>query len=107
VFIHGDTRIAGSIVLDGISYFGERPPENFKATLEAEHPSGQHLYLLVFADANGPYITIDADPKLLARIGKPALALEYRRCVAPAKRASAAKRLEEAERAKPVPKTKL
>jgi hypothetical protein len=89
VFIQGDKRIAAQTnVQNAPSYFGQSPPENFDTLLMGEIPGGETLMLMVYADGNDLSIKLDGDAALRTKIGKPALALTYRRC--DAKGASAA-----------------
>src|SRR5258705_2549950 len=91
VFIQGDKRItAQASVQNAPSYFGQSPPENFDTLLMGEIPGGETLMLMVYADGNDLSIKLDGDAALRTKIGKPALALTYRRCDARAKGASAA-----------------
>jgi hypothetical protein len=90
VFIKGDTRIAIGNVQNAASYFGNSPPENYDTVLLGENAGGSQMMLIVYRDEAGPYITIDADAKYAARIGKPAMKLKYRRCGEAPKRAEAA-----------------
>jgi hypothetical protein len=82
VVLEREKRITGTLVPNGggVDWFGRMAPEHFQRTLEASLPNGQHLYLLVYDDGKGPYLTIEADPKLAAEIGPRTLALKYRRC---------------------------
>jgi hypothetical protein len=91
VFIQGNKRVAAEANLQNAnSYFGNSPPEDLSTVLLGELPGGGQLTLSVFTDAKETWIKIDGDPNVLTRIGKPALALKYRRCDAPAKSASVA-----------------
>lgn len=84
IFAQGSKRIVAATNLqNATSYFGQSPPENLDTVLMGEVPSGESLMLMVYADTKGRYIKLDGDAKLLAKIGKPALALTYRRCDMP------------------------
>ena len=80
VFLNGANRVAASNLQVQASYFGNSSPEGYLTALVGENPDGSQLIAIVYQDAEGQYLQIDGDAKLMARVGKPAAALKYRRC---------------------------
>lgn len=90
VFLNGSKRVAGTNVEASYSYFGNSVPEGFLVALTSDTPQGQ-LLVLVYQDDKGTYLKLDGDAKVVAQIGKPALATTYRLCGSePAKAAAPA-----------------
>lgn len=90
VFLQGNKRVAGAKLRAAPSFLGPEPPENYVTTLLSEQPGELQFIAYVYKDEQGEYITLDGDLKVVAQIGKPALALKYRRCDAAAKRTASA-----------------
>jgi len=53
VFMHGEKRIAGRNVQAAASYFGQRPPPDYRTALLSEAPGGQELMFFVYQDRSG------------------------------------------------------
>jgi len=103
----------GSGVQDAVSYFGQAAPPNYQTALLSTLPGGRELNFIVYRDGRGRYLTVAADPKLLAALGVPARAtLTLRDCdtgraradgaAARAELAQEARDAREAERSSPV-----
>jgi hypothetical protein len=80
VFLNGANRVAVGNLGPQYSYFGNSAPENYVVALVSEMPDGAQLIAIVYKDAAGEYIQIDGDAKIMARVGKAAAGLKYRRC---------------------------
>lgn len=91
VFLNGSNRVAGSNFRAAAAYLGPEPPKNYVTALLSELPGELQFLAIVYKDAQGEYIMLDGDPKVLEQIGKAASTLKYRRCdPAAAKKAAAA-----------------
>jgi hypothetical protein len=88
VLLRGDVRVAAGNIQNAASYFGNSPPEGYNTAILSEDAAGNQLLFVVYEDAAGQYISIDGDAKSLARVGKAAQRLKYRRCDAGPKRVS-------------------
>jgi hypothetical protein len=90
-YVKGDKRITGSILPEDetAAWFGQIPPDGFHVALQSVLPDGESFALLVYQDARGPYLTVEADEKLAAVIGKAAMARQYRLCDAASRPAPA------------------
>lgn len=66
--------------LSAFSYFGKmEPPAGFEVALLGEGRGGS-LSFLAMKDAQGPYLTIDADGPLVKQFGQQALSGRFRHC---------------------------
>jgi hypothetical protein len=80
VFLNGTNRVAAPNLQAQASYFGNSAPEGYLTALVGEEANGSQLIAIVYQDAQGQYLQIDGDAKIMARVGKAAAALKYRRC---------------------------
>ena len=87
----GGQRMTGRKPTSAYSYFGNSAaPKNFQVALISEVRGGPQLIFMAYADASGPYLLLDGDPKVSAALGRTLMALTYRRCGPPAAAAEAA-----------------
>lgn len=76
---HRGRRVEAGAVQDAVSYLGPNPPAGYRTTLLAEG-RGLSLAFVVYRDARGLYVVPEADPKLLAVIGRDAAQARFRDC---------------------------
>jgi hypothetical protein len=91
------------------SYFGNRPPPDFRVALMGQVQGGRELTALVKTDAQGQYLAFDGDRTVMAQLG-PLGQDRFRHCNAAANRQAvadqqAAKQAEAAARAPVAPGT--
>lgn len=79
VFLDGDRRVASANLQAQHSFFGNSAPEGYMVALVSE-VGAEQLYCLVYQDAGGMYLKVDGDAGAMAKIGKAAGGLVYRRC---------------------------
>ncbi|CAM5787036.1 Ivy family c-type lysozyme inhibitor [Rhizobacter fulvus] len=81
----GNQRMTGRNAMSAYSYFGNSPPpKDFQVALISEVRGDQQLIFMVYSDRAGPYIRIEADPKVAAALGRALTSPKYRRCEAAA-----------------------
>jgi hypothetical protein len=90
VFIAAGKRVASNNVQASYSYFGNSAPENYKVAFVGDMPGNAQMIAIVYTDRAGDYVTLDGDRPVQAAIGRPNLALKYRRCGAASASAGAA-----------------
>jgi len=93
VFLDGDRRVASTNATLAMSFYGMSPPDHYLATVLGDMADGDQLLLTIYEDESGRWATIDGGGTVQSALGKPALALRYRKCpataAAPAKSAAA------------------
>lgn len=90
VYLEGKTRIAGSKVMTAASYYGENVAETYRFAILSEPDDQSQLIFVVHEDAEGYYVVLDGDTKVMAKISAAMKQQKFRRCgVAPAKPAPA------------------
>ncbi len=76
----GTQRMTGRAIQAAHSYFGQSPPENFIVALLSEVRPGFELMGFVYSDRAGPYLQLDAVPKVKAALGQTLMATRFRDC---------------------------
>lgn len=84
VYGQGGRTITGQKVTAAYSYFGNSTPPGFQVALLSNIKNNDNMSFLVFEDKQGRYITLEAEGKLAAGLGKARLAAKYRACDAAA-----------------------
>lgn len=80
----GNRRLVAQDVQAAYSYFGNSPPPGYRVVLMGQ-VRGQHSMLfVVYGDAQGQYIQIDADPPVMANLGPVLGKARYNSCDAAA-----------------------
>lgn len=83
VFTQGGKSITGREVLAAYSYFGNSPPANYRVALMSQVKGNTSMLFIVYEDKQGQYITLEADDKLAAALGKARMGAKYRYCDGP------------------------
>lgn len=83
VFSQGGKSITGRDVQAAYSYFGNSPPANYRVALMSQVKGNASMVFIVYEDKKGQYITLDADDKLAAALGKARVSARYRYCDGP------------------------
>ena len=79
----GKKQVVSHDVQRAMTYMGTATPADYQGTLLGDVPGGESLVFHVYRDAHGVSLAVDADAKLLAAFGKPALARRFQSCDAP------------------------
>jgi hypothetical protein len=65
----GNQRITVSNIDASATYFGNRPPNEFRIAVFGAAPGGHELAAVVNADARGQYLKLDGDRAVMANLG--------------------------------------
>lgn len=85
----GKRRLVAQDVQAAYSYFGNSPPPGYQVVLMGQ-VRGQHsMMFVVYGDAQGQYIQIDADPPVMANLGPVLGKARYNSCDAAANQRAA------------------
>ncbi len=85
----GNRRLVAQDVQAAFSYFGNSPPPGYLVVLMGQ-VRGQHsMMFVVYGDAQGQYIQIDADPPVMANLGPVLGKARYNSCDATANQRAA------------------
>ncbi|MGJ7611432.1 MULTISPECIES: Ivy family c-type lysozyme inhibitor [unclassified Variovorax] len=77
----GKRRVVGRAPQTAYSFFGNRtPPAGFDVALIGEAPKAGAMTFLVYRDARGQSITLDADKPVAGQLGPEMMKLRYWRC---------------------------
>ena len=76
----GDKRLTGSRPQASYSYFGQSPPPGYEVALLSQERGAPELTFIVYRDRGGLYLQFDAEPRIMAALGRPPANAKYRDC---------------------------
>lgn len=85
----GNRRLVAQNVQAAYSYFGNSPPPGYRVVLMGQVRSQHSMLFVMYGDARGQYIQIDADPPVLANLGPLLAKARFNSCDAAANQRSA------------------
>ena len=76
----GAQRLTGLRPQASYSYFGQSPPPGYEVALLSQERGAPELTFIVYRDRGGLYLQFDAEPRIMAALGRPAANAKYRDC---------------------------
>jgi hypothetical protein len=76
----GARRLVGPKPQAAYSYFGQSPPPGYEVALQSQERGAPELTFVVFRDRGGLYLQFDAEPRVMAALGRPPANTKYRDC---------------------------
>jgi hypothetical protein len=76
----GAQRLTGLRPQASYSYFGQSPPPGYEVALLSQERGAPELTFIVYRDRAGLYLQFDAEPRIMAALGRPAANAKYRDC---------------------------